>query len=79
MSIFKKTFSKHVKDQLKVRQDAINNRTPQNLSYMNSRNAWIRMSSSVNVDGKNDLAKKYILQGGTLNYNNNINDATLKS
>jgi len=79
MSIFKSTFSKHVKDQLKVRQDAINNRTPQNLSYMNSRNAWIRMSSSVNVDGKNDLAKKYILQGGTLNYNNNINDATLKS
>ena len=42
-------------------------RTPQNLSYLNSRNAWIRMSSSVNVDGKNDLAKKYILQGGTLN------------
>jgi len=79
MSIFKSTFSKHVKDQLKVRQDAINNRTPQNLSYMNSRNAWIRMSSSVNVDGTNDLAKKYILQGGTLNYNNNINDATLKS
>ena len=37
------------------------------------------MSSSVNVDGTNDLAKKYILQGGTLNYNNNINDATLKS
>ena len=37
------------------------------------------MSSSVNVNGKNDLAKKYILQGGTLNYNNNINDATLKS
>jgi len=79
MSIFKSTFSKHVKDQLKVRQDAINNRTPQNLSYMNSRNAWIRMSSSVNVDGTNDLAKKYILQGGTLNYNNDINDATLKS
>ena len=42
-------------------------RTSQNLSYLNSRNAWIRMSSSVNVDGKNDLAKKYILQGGTLN------------
>jgi hypothetical protein len=85
MSIFKSTFSKHVKDQLKVRQDAINNRTPQNLSYMNSRNAWIRMSSSVNIssdtnpDGDNELAKKYILQGGTLNYNNNINDATLKS
>jgi len=67
MSIFKSSFSPTVQKQLKARQDAINNRIPQNLSYFNSRNAWIRLSSSVNVDGKNDLAKNYVLQGGTLN------------
>ena len=49
MSIFKGTFNKSIKDQLEVRQKAINNRTPQNLLYMNSRNAWIRLSSSVNT------------------------------
>lgn len=35
MSIFKGTFNKSIKDQLEVRQKAINDRTPQNLSYMN--------------------------------------------
>jgi hypothetical protein len=66
MSIFRSTFSPSVKTQLGFRQKAMVNRTPQNLQYLNSRNAWIRMSSSVNVNGTNDLAKKYILQGGTL-------------
>ena len=64
MSIFRSTFSPSVKTQLGHRQKAITNRTPQNLQYLNSRNAWIRMSSSVNVNGTNELAKKYILQGG---------------
>lgn len=82
MSIFKSTFAPAVKAQLGVRQKAINNRTPQNLSYMNSRNAWIRMSSSVNVNGTNELAKKYVLQGGTLNIADdakNMNGGSLKS
>ena len=67
MSIFKSTFSPTVKEQLKRRQEAMVNRTPGNLQYINSRNAWIRMSSSVNVNGSNELAKRYVLQGGTLN------------
>ena len=62
MSIFKSTFSPSVKTQLDVRQKAMTNRTPQNLQYMNSRNAWIRLSSSVNVDGNNNLAKKHASQ-----------------
>lgn len=66
MSIFKSSFSPTVQEQLKRRQDAMVNRTPKNLQYINSRNAWIRMTSSVNVDGSSDLAKKYVLQGGTL-------------
>jgi len=71
MSIFKDSFKQGIKDQLKVRQDAINTRSPQNLTYMNSRNAWIKMTSSVNVGGTADLAVKYILQGGIL-FNNNL-------
>lgn len=92
MSIFKATFSESVKKQLNARQRAMIERTPQNLSYLNSRNAWIRLTSSVNIvtgytedgeiasDDQGALAKKYILQGGTLN---NITDksivGTLKS
>ena len=67
MSIFKSTFSPTVQEQLKRRQEAMVNRTPNNIQYINSRNAWIRMSSSVNVNGTNELAKRYVLQGGTLN------------
>lgn len=67
MSIFKSTFSPHIQSQLESRRDAMLYRSPEKLSYLNSRNAWIRMSSSVNVNGTNELAKKYILQGGTLN------------
>ena len=67
MSIFKSTFSPTVQEQLRRRQDAMVNRTPQNIQYTNSRNAWIRMSSSVNVNSSNELAKRYVLQGGTLN------------
>ena len=72
MSIFKDTFTEEVREQLKVRQDAIFNRTPQSIQYYNSRNSWIRMTSSVNVNGSNDLAKKYVLLGGTLNENNKL-------
>ena len=66
MSIFKSTFKQAIQTQLGKRQEAILNRTPTAIQYLNSRNAWIRMTSSVNVNGSNDLAKKYILQGGVL-------------
>ena len=73
MSIFKGTFKQGVKDQLNARQEAINDRTSQNISYFNSRNAWIRMTSAVNVKGDNGaLAKKYILQGGILDPNKHL-------
>ena len=74
MSIFKESFNLNVRKQLETRQNAMIDRSPKNLQFLNSRNSWVRMSSSVNVDGNNSLAKKYILQGGTLNEN-----GTLKS
>ena len=67
MSIFKDSFKEGVKKQLKARQESINDRTPGHLQYFNSRNAWIRMSSAVDVNNDSGaLAKKSILQGGTL-------------
>ena len=66
MSIFKDTFKQGVQDQIRARQKAIFNRTPQSIQYYNSRNAWIRMTSAVNVNGSDELAKKHILQGGIL-------------
>jgi len=73
MSIFKATFKEGVCNQLKVRQKAINNRTPGNLTYYNSRNAWVRMTSAVEVNGdKGALANKYVLQGGILDPNKNL-------
>jgi hypothetical protein len=72
MSIFKDTFKQEIQNQLKARQEAIFERTPEAIQYFNARNAWVRMSSAVNVAPSlgakptNELAKKYILQGGTL-------------
>ena len=74
MSIFRDSFKKEIREQLKKRQDAMTNRTPQNLQYLNSRNSWIRMVSSVDVNGSADQAKAYVLQGGTLNSHTNANN-----
>jgi len=69
MSIFRDTFQSDIKTELDKRQDAMlgSNRTPDVIQYLNSRNAWVRMTSSVNVNGSPELAKDYVLMGGTLN------------
>jgi murein DD-endopeptidase MepM/ murein hydrolase activator NlpD len=72
MSIFKETFKPGVQDQIVARQNAILNRDVSAMHYYNSRNAWIKMTSGVNVGGTNELAKKYILQGGILDPNNKL-------
>ena len=73
MSIFKNSFTKEIRGSLNARQKAIEKRSPQTIQYLNARNAWIRMSSSVDVNGdKGKLAKSYILQGGTLNSNGTL-------
>ena len=72
MSIFTSAFKSNIQSQLKARQEAILERTPTAIQYYNSRNAWIRMTSSVNVGGdKGSLAKSCILLGGTL-YNGKL-------
>jgi hypothetical protein len=67
MSIFRETFPDFVTDELKRRQTGMLARTPNFVHELNSRSAWVRMSSSVNYQGTNTLAKKYVMQGGTLN------------
>jgi hypothetical protein len=72
MSIFKDTFKDGVRYQIKARQEAINERTPSAIQYYNSRTAWIRMTSAVDVGNDNGaLAKSYVLLGGTL-YDNQL-------
>ena len=72
MSIFRSTFNKTTQGQLKARQNALNSRTPQAIIQANSRNSWVRMTSSVDVDGdEGKLANQYILQGGVL-YNKSL-------
>jgi hypothetical protein len=73
MSIFRETFPTFIQKELKRRQDGMAARTPAFLHQLNSRSAWVRMTSGVNtIDNKgqitNKLAKNYVLQGGTLNY-----------
>ena len=77
MSIFKETFPKEIADQIQLRQDLLVRRNKTDLSYLNSRKAWVRLTSGVNTleapsdknktEPTNALAKLYVLQGGTLN------------
>jgi hypothetical protein len=69
MSIFRETFEPFVKKELNRRQAGMLNRNPSFLHQLNSRSAWVRMTSGVNVNGSSDLAKKCVLQGGILNVN----------
>ena len=49
MSIFKESLKPNIRKQLERRQEAMLARTPQDILYLNGRNSWVRMSSSVNV------------------------------
>jgi hypothetical protein len=68
MSIFKNTFESGVQLQLTARQNALDNtfRTADQIQYFNSRNAWIKMSSAVNVNKSSTLAANTVLLGGAL-------------
>jgi hypothetical protein len=77
MSIFRETFPQFIVDELNRRQTGMLTRTPAFLQQLNTRNAWVRMTSGVNtIDSKgqvtNELARKYVLQGGTLLNNTSL-------
>ena len=69
MSIFNVPINPNISGSLALRQELMGreNRTPQELSFFNSNTAWVKLNSSVNVDGYGDtLAKQNVLVGGTL-------------
>ena len=72
MSIFRESFPEFIQNELDRRQNGILARTPQFVHQLNTRSAWIRMTSGVNTVDENGtasnlLAKRYVLQGGVLN------------
>ncbi len=82
MSIFRQTFPDFVQTELNRRQTligSVNGQPRINLvNELTTRNAWVRMTSGVNVYNNktqtydNSLAKQYVLQGGTLNNNTSL-------
>lgn len=76
MSIFKGTFETYVKDQITKRQNLLNSQGDRPLDvqkYVSGKSPWVKMTSFVDYgDPKTgstptvDLARKYVLMGGTL-------------
>jgi hypothetical protein len=68
MSIFKESINEEIVKTLSIRQELMgkNNRTPQELSFLNSNTSWVSLKSAINVDGNADLAKNNVLEGGSL-------------
>lgn len=77
-------FQPFVKKQIELRKNLISkeNRTTQDLLWLNNKNAWIRVSSGTDVDNSNPyfkevgsaLSKKYILQAGLTDHSGNSFD-----
>ena len=72
MSIFKSTFKPYVIRQINTRQNLLSevNRPVDFAHYVSSKSPWVRMTSLVDYGPVNsegpELAKKYVLMGGTL-------------
>jgi hypothetical protein len=69
MSLFKEPFDEIITAQLNARQKLIgkNEYTSEDITYLNSKTAWISLKSSVDSALIADLAKNNILLGGLLN------------
>jgi hypothetical protein len=72
MSIFRETFKQEIKESLGVRQTSMVTRNTDSIQYLNSRNSWIRMTSSVNIAGSNAIAEQNVLLGGALDNNKSL-------
>lgn len=82
MSIFKSTFKPFVVRQIKARQDLLSKveRPVEFAKYVSSKAPWIRMTSFVDYEKSSNLAKKYVLLGGTLyDFDTESNTAKLRS
>lgn len=79
MSIFKSTFRPFVIRQINARQNLLKQkeRPVEFAKYVSAKSPWVRMTSFVDYNGSSDLAKKYVLMGGTL-YDFNTGTGTVK-
>lgn len=68
MSIFKSTFKPYVSRQITARQDllATENRPAYFNRYVSGKTPWLKMTSLVDYKGSSDLARRYVLMGGSL-------------
>jgi hypothetical protein len=68
MSIFNVSVDQKIRDTLNRRQNLMgrDNRTIEELSFLNSNTSWVKLSSSVNIAGKPNAAASNVLAGGTL-------------
>ena len=69
MSIFKATFKPYISRQINTRQNLLRqpgSRGPELQKYVSGKAPWLKMTSLVNYQDSIDLAKKYVLMGGTL-------------
>jgi hypothetical protein len=80
MAVVGEQFEKYVSDQINIRQEihGKENRTIDDLRYLNSKTAWVKLASGIKIEGEEriknlkwngisqgtDLAKKYVLFGG---------------
>jgi putative chitinase len=77
MSLFKEPFDSVIKQQLEARQNLIGKQSRNNfdITYLNSKTAWIQLRSSVDVSGSfnpRGLATDNVLLGGTLTASNTL-------
>ena len=80
MAVVGEQFEKYISDQINIRQEihGKENRTIDDLRYLNSKTAWVKLASGIKIEGEEriknlkwngisqgtDLAKKYVLFGG---------------
>ena len=86
MSIFKSTFKPFVVRQIKARQNLVGSikRPTEFFKYVSAKSPWIRMTSFVDYGEEGNenanLAKKYVLQGGSLyDFETESNTAKLRA
>jgi hypothetical protein len=82
MSIFKSTFKPFVIRQINARQSLLKQkeRTVEFAKYVSAKSPWVRMTSFVDYKGNSDLAKKYVLMGGTLySFNTETNTVQMRA
>ena len=77
MSLFKEPFDLIISGSLALRQELMGkeNRSPQDIAYLNSKTAWVQLRSSVDIESNgrisaDGLATDNVLMGGLLRSGN---------